>query len=145
MRRRSTDFIQRRYSRFKGPITVPSGNSIGLGLVKNQVLGKRLSAISFSRGTVNFITDQSAPRLDLSVFNSGVTPLNDETILNGAEKPPRALKEIQIDNGNNFCKTFLFTTSYFTDNNIGDTAFQGNYGISQEVPLISISTRTGND
>lgn len=77
-------------------------------LVKNNMEGVRLSQISFSNGTVDFIPE-SSPRLDLSGYITN--GLNENT-----NTEAKALGTISISGRNNFCKKYAFTYSYFEDN-----------------------------
>jgi len=97
---------------------VRNGTLGGFGLVKNNVLGIRLSSIVFSNGTVTFVP-ASEPRQDLS---DALNDLNDhENGFSDIEHSARALKEIQISGGT-FCKKFSFEYDYFnSDKPLGST------------------------
>lgn len=79
----------------------------GCDVAKVFIEGVRLSSISFSNGTVNFIPGQV--RTDLGAF----TPRDLPDVVN---TEATALGEVQItDNGGN-CKKMIFNYDYFVDN-----------------------------
>lgn len=91
---------------------IPTGTSFGsthgFDLVKNIVLGVRLSQVSFPNGVVNFIP-ATAARTDLS-DNS---PSSVTDVVNISAKP---LGAIEISDGTAALRKFNFAYSYFIDN-----------------------------
>jgi YD repeat-containing protein len=75
--------------------------------VKNFVDGVRLSSINFSNGTVTF-TPSSIARTDLGDQSYGLS--------DNVNTQAKALASIDISDNNGYCKSFVFSTSYFTDN-----------------------------
>ncbi|MGZ4089668.1 MAG: hypothetical protein ACXVNO_03055, partial [Bacteroidia bacterium] len=86
-----------------------SGYSYEYDLVKQFVQGVRLSSISFSNGTVNFIP-QANPRVDLAGFD-------DQSWNDQADTSAKALSSIQISTTGNFCQSYNLFYSYFHDSN----------------------------
>ncbi|QQT26036.1 RHS repeat domain-containing protein [Sphingobacterium spiritivorum] len=75
-------------------------------LVKNSFEGVRLNEIKFPNGSVRFVASASA-RQDLARYD----PNN---IIEYPNTEARALKEIQITAGDQFCKKFIFHHDYFS-------------------------------
>lgn len=78
-------------------------------LVKNYTEGVRLSQISFSNGTIDFVV-QSTPRTDLG--NNFINALDFE---DNANTEAKALETISINATNGFCKQYKFYYSYFSN------------------------------
>jgi YD repeat-containing protein len=76
----------------------------GVDLVKNILTGVRLSQISFPNGTVTF--SPGAIRQDLSD--------NTVAIVDNPNTSAVALDNIQISDGNGYCKSFKFYYDYFS-------------------------------
>jgi YD repeat-containing protein len=106
------------------PVVGNNSSTSGITLYKNFMFGVRLSSISFSNGSINFIP-QDIPRQDLSSSNSTTPFMLDRDNTNDSY-PAKALKEIQVSSAS-FCKSFEFSYSYFADNH----ALQGNYGTTR--------------
>lgn len=86
--------------------TQSSFSTCEFSVVKNIEQGLRLNQITFPNGTVTF--NGGAVRTDLS-----------DNIPNVADDPntnAKTLGSIQITNSSGFCKQFLFSYGYFTDN-----------------------------
>jgi hypothetical protein len=88
-------------------------NTSGISIVKNLMEGLRLTSITSSNGSVEFVPDVLA-RKDLS---RGTQVLDDTDNVDSDPLAPRALKEIRITNGaGSLCKSFEFSYSYFENN-----------------------------
>ncbi|MCC6287002.1 MAG: RHS repeat protein [Chitinophagaceae bacterium] len=92
----------------------------GYNLVKNIMQGVRLSQISFADGNVTF--NAGSVRTDLADNGSNFS--------DNVNTSSTSLGNIQINGNGGFCKKFLFTYNYFTDNTsalTGDYAAGGLY------------------
>lgn len=79
----------------------------GFNLIKNYIDGVRLSQISSTNGTINFIA--GSVREDLGEYQT-------KSILDYVNTESKTLGSIQIDNNSGFCKKYDFTYTYFVDN-----------------------------
>lgn len=115
-----------------------SSNIVGYNLIKNVVTGVRLSTITFSNGTVDFIG--TATRLDLNDASTSFTP---EYVNTQAKR----LDTIKVSSNNSsFCKKLIFSYSYFTDNAALQGYFAG-YGLqtdSKRLRLDNIQEKSCN-
>lgn len=99
-------------------------------LVKNVVKGVRLSNISFSNGTINFIP--GAVREDLANFSTAFTPEYVNTEAKG-------LGSIEINNSSGFCKKYLFSYDYFV-NTSALTGYFSNYGLFTDQKRLKLNS-----
>ena len=95
----------------------------GVDLVKNIMQGVRLSQISFPNGTVTF--QPGSARQDLSD--------NTQAIVDNVNTSATSLGDIQISDGNGYCKNFNFYYGYFSgDNTALPTALTGGASMSTD-------------
>ena len=99
-------------------------NNIEYQLVKNYILGVRLSQVTFSNGTIDFIPASTA-RTDLG--NSVYTDIG---FTDWPNTEAKALKSITISNGGDVCKKYQLYHSYFSDNT---SPLPGNIAIGNSI------------
>ncbi|MCG7754837.1 hypothetical protein, partial [Flavihumibacter cheonanensis] len=127
------NYVQENYSYFTLSTFPLDGNATGFDyeLIKNMVLGVRLSEIVFSNGKVVF--DAGELRTDLS---GSSTP----SLIDDANSQARPLSSISVL-FNGACKDkYIFNTDYFIDNTTPLAGYFSSYGITSDKKRLKLNS-----